>query len=433
MSRHFTMKAGLALLAASAISLSACSSTTPTTTTSAGTSTSSSAAAAAAEPLTVGTLLPITGTLAFLGPPEIAGVGLAIDDINEAGGVLGSEVEEVSADSGDSTDMNVSTQGATELINGGADVVIGAASSSVSLNVVDQITEAGIMMISPANTSTTLSGYSPLYSRTAPPDTVQGAALGSAVLDSGYSKVAVIVQNEDYGTGLRDNVQKAVEDGGGEVVYGATGGGQEFAPGESNFSSIVTEALATKPDTIVIVAFEETVAIVKALLAAGWDTTNLFLCDGNTADYSKDFDAGTLEGAQGTIPGAQASDDFKAKLSDWYKESEGEALTDFSYGPESYDATILAALAAVRGGATDGQTISDNLQAVSGSESGAVEVSTYADGVAALAEGKEIAYKGIAGIGAINDKNDTSSAFIGVYSYDGDNKPVFDRAVEGKA
>ena len=156
MSRHFTMKAGLALLAASAISLSACSSTTPTTTTSTGTTTSSSAAASA-EPLTVGTLLPITGTLAFLGPPEISGVGLAIDEINEAGGVLGNDVADVSADSGDSTDMNVSTQGATELINGGADVVIGAASSSVSLNVIDQITEAGIMMISPANTSTTLS------------------------------------------------------------------------------------------------------------------------------------------------------------------------------------------------------------------------------------------------------------------------------------
>ncbi len=428
MTRRHRLTAAATAVAAFALTLTACSGG------GSGTSASpSSSAGGSSEPLVVGTILPITGTLAFLGPPEIAGVGLAVDDINAAGGVLGSDVTIVGADSGDSTDMNVSTQGATELIKGGADVVIGAASSSVSLNIVDQITEAGIMMISPANTSTTLSGYSPLYSRTAPPDTVQGAALGAAVLDAGHSKVAVLVQNEDYGTGLRDNVQKAVEAGGGSVVFGASGAGQEFAPGESNFATIVTEALATQPDTIVIVAFEETVAIVQALLAAGWDTSNLFLCDGNTASYSGQFDAGTLEGAQGTIPGAQASDDFKARLVSWYKDAEGEDLADFSYGPESYDATILAALAAVRGGATDGQTIADNLRAVSGSESGSVEVTTFAEGVAALAKGEEIAYKGIAGIGPINDKMDPSSAYIGVYEYDADNKPVFTHAVEGKA
>ena len=87
----------------------------------------------------------------------------------------------------------------------------------------------------------------------------------------------------------------------------------------------------------------------------------------------------------------------------------------------------------MRGGATDGQTIADNLRAVSGSESGSVEVTTFAEGVAALAKGEEIAYKGIAGIGPINDKMDPSSAYIGVYEYDADNKPVFTHAVEGKA
>ena len=43
----------------------------------------------ARAPLKFGTLLPLTGTLAFLGPPEVAGVQLAINEINEAGGVLG--------------------------------------------------------------------------------------------------------------------------------------------------------------------------------------------------------------------------------------------------------------------------------------------------------------------------------------------------------
>ena len=50
--------------------------------------------------------------------------------------------------------------------------------------------------------------------------------------------------------------------------------------------------------------------------------------------------------------------------------AEGPELADFAYGPESYDATILAALAALKGGDTTPQTIQKNLAAVSGSTDG---------------------------------------------------------------
>src|SRR3954471_12401080 len=61
-------------------------------------------------PLVIGTLLPLTGSLAFLGPPEVAGVKLAIQDINAAGGVVGQPVQLVEGDSGDaSTDTATQT------------------------------------------------------------------------------------------------------------------------------------------------------------------------------------------------------------------------------------------------------------------------------------------------------------------------------------
>ena len=55
-----------------------------------------------------------------------------------------------------------------------------------------------------------------------------------------------------------------------------------------------------------ILAFDETKAIVPELKAQGWDMAKTYYSDGNTADYGKDFPKGTLEGAQGTIPGADA-------------------------------------------------------------------------------------------------------------------------------
>ncbi len=44
------------------------------------------------DALKIGTILPLTGSLAYLNPPAESGVGLAVEDINAAGGVLGKDV-----------------------------------------------------------------------------------------------------------------------------------------------------------------------------------------------------------------------------------------------------------------------------------------------------------------------------------------------------
>ncbi len=92
--------------------------------------------------LKIGTLLPETGNLAFLGPPEIAGVQMAVAEINEAGGVNGAPVELVEGDSGDTT-TDTAVQTVTRELAEGVDAIIGAASSSVSASVIDQIVERG--------------------------------------------------------------------------------------------------------------------------------------------------------------------------------------------------------------------------------------------------------------------------------------------------
>lgn len=383
-----------------------------------------------ADTFRAGGILPLTGNLAFLGPPEVAGVGLAVSDINAAGGVNGSQACHDIQDSGDSTDMSVSTASAGTLIASKPSVVVGAASSSVSLNVVDTFADNKIVEISPANTAVDLSGYSPWYFRTAPPDGVQGNALGTLITTDGYTKVGFLVFNDTYGTGLRNAVQKTVEAAGASCVYGCKGDGDEFPAGQTTFSAEVSGVLAAKPDAIVVLAFDETKSIVPELKAQGWDMSKTYFTDGNTADYSADFAKGTLEGAQGTIPGADPDQAFKDRLSGWAEVGEGKPLKDYAYGAESYDATILAALAAVKGGGTDPQTIRDNLQAVSGGTDGE-ECTTYADCVALLEDGKEIHYKGPSGIGPFDDENDPSSAFIGIYTFNADNKNELTSTVEG--
>ena len=50
------------------------------------------------------------------------------------------------------------------------------------------------------------------------------------------------------------------------------------------------------------------------LAAQGWDMSKTYFTDGNTSDYSADFEPGTLEGAQGTMPGADPDAAFKERL-----------------------------------------------------------------------------------------------------------------------
>ncbi|HEY3437296.1 MAG TPA: ABC transporter substrate-binding protein [Actinotalea sp.] len=385
----------------------------------------SGSASAGSGPLIVGSLLPQTGSLAFLGPPEIAGVNLAIKEINEAGGVLGQDVKVEHADSSDADNAEVATQSVTDLMSKKVAAIVGAASSAVTRNVVDDITGAKIVEVSPANTATDLSGVSPYYFRTAPSDTVQGSALGNLIINDGNANVAFLVFNDDYGTSLRDVAKKTIEDGGGTVVYGNKG--EEFDPASDDvIPSVVTAALATKPDAIVVIAFDQTKLIVPALASAGFDTSKLYFVDGNLSDYSKDFEPGTLEGAQGTLPGAYPDEDFKTRLL-----GVDGGLKDFSYAAESYDAVVLTALAAVKGGATDGETIQKNMAAVSGA-GGGTECASFADCVKLIEDGKDVDYKAVSGAGPFNADNDPSSAFVGIYKYNADNTYTWIKAEFGE-
>lgn len=381
------------------------------------------------EPLRIGTLLPVTGSLAQLGPPEIAGVDLAVDEINEAGGLFGADVEVSHKDSSDAQNASVATASAQELISEGVSVVVGAASSSVTLNVVDDITGAGIVQISPANTATNLSGYSDFYFRTAPPDSVQGDVLGNLIVSDGASNVGILVFNDSYGTSLRDVVADVVTSAGGTIVYGEKG--QEFDPAEQNFSTIVGDAIAASPDALVILTFtEQTPLIVRELAAQGWDMSKTYFVDGNLQNFGTEgetgFPAGTLEGAQGTLPGAYPSEEFQERM-----RGVDPDLAEFSYGPESYDATMLAALAALKGGDSSGETIQANLAAVSGADGGE-ECTGWQECADLVEAGEDIAYQAVSGVGPFNDANDPSSAFIGIYQFGSDNTYTFSRSEEGE-
>jgi len=109
--------------------------------------------------LKLGGVLPLTGALAFLSPPEIAGVELAIKDINDAGGVLGKPVEWSLEDSSDGDHPEIAPASATKLLDGGVDAIVGAAASGVTRLIIDQVTKSKTVQISMSNTAPEVSTW----------------------------------------------------------------------------------------------------------------------------------------------------------------------------------------------------------------------------------------------------------------------------------
>ncbi|MFZ3452847.1 ABC transporter substrate-binding protein [Arthrobacter sp. 7Tela_A1] len=371
-------------------------------------------------PLKLGTLLPTTGALAFLGPPEIAGVDLAAQEVNASGGVLGQPIEIVHRDSGDTT-TDIATQSVTDLLGQGVSGIIGAASSGVSKTVINQITGAGVIQFSPANTSPDFTDWDDqgLYWRTAPSDVLQGRTLGNYIVECGAQTVGMIVLNDAYGTGLQSNIKGSVESAGGQVVAE-----EMFNEGDSQFSSQVDAVAGANPDAIVVISFDQAKSIAPLLAGKGVDPSQIFFVDGNTSDYSADLEAGTLEGAQGTIPGPFASDNFKKALLEV-----DPALKDWAYAGESYDAVTMLALAAEAAGSTDGKAMAAELQGVSADGEKCFD---YAGCVTILRGGGDIDYDGYSGPVTFDENGDPTEAFIGIYQFDADNKPVPSRSEVGK-
>ena len=218
-------------------------------------------------PLVIGTLLPLTGSLAFLGPPEVAGVQLAVQEINAAGGVLGAPVQLVEGDSGDTSTDTANTT-VDRLLASNVNAIIGAASSSVSLTVIDKIAAAGVVEFSPANTSDQFTTYndSGLYFRTAPPDVLQAVPLADLVLSDGNTTVGILNLNDAYGTGLAKNVAANLVDGGlnEDDILSIT-----YDPTASSYDTEVQQMVEFGPDAIVVIGFDESARIIQEMNAQG--------------------------------------------------------------------------------------------------------------------------------------------------------------------
>ncbi|AOW92785.1 amino acid ABC transporter substrate-binding protein [Rhodococcus sp. WMMA185] len=342
-------------------------------------------------PLKIGTLLPNTGSLSFLGPPMVAGTQLGVNDVNAAGGVLGQPVELIPGDSGDTTTDTANVTVDRELA-AGTQVIIGAASSSVSLKVIDKVTSAGVVMFSPANTSDQFVCYEDggMYFRTAPTDVLQAQAVSQLISDDGGQRVSILALNDPYGTGLADNLVQNLVDAGipddqiQKIVYD---------PNAQSFNSEVDQVKDFGPDSVAVIGFEESAKIIDRMHSVGIgpsDGMMVYGVDGNMGNaLGENVAAPLLDGMKGTTPMTDIGEAFENRLM-----VVDPGLIDFNYAAESYDAVIISALAAEAAKSTAGTDIAANINAVTG---GGTPCASYEECLPLVQDGQDIDYDGVTG------------------------------------
>ncbi len=371
--------------------------------------------------LRIGTLFPSTGSIAFIGPAQVAGVALAVADINAAGGVNGAPVEILARDSGDAGSSTVEASFA-ELAAGGADVVIGPSSSVLAQRIIPLAVRARIPVISPAASFPVISEANDagFFFRTIPSYSLQGLALGSVLAEGGTKKVAFVYVDDALGQALAVTMVAGINKHGGSLVLS-----RAISPTTTDFAPVVAEMAAAVPDAVVLASNysspDVTKGLISAVIAAGFSGSKLWLTSQNTGDYSQAFPAGTLASVNGIIDGVEPDAEFIARL-----KTVDPTLAAFRYSTEAYDATVLAALAAVVAGDDSGQSLVARLIDVS---RGGIKCTSASECLQALKTQKDIDYDGLSGPVNFSPEGDVSPGHFGIYSYDGENKFVFKRDI----
>ncbi|MCY4577029.1 MAG: ABC transporter substrate-binding protein [Candidatus Kaiserbacteria bacterium] len=195
--------------------------------------------------ISIGFVGPLTGDAVSYGEPISNAVRMAVDTINQAGGVDGKMLKVIYEDGRCTNEDALSAT--QKLVNvDGVKMIIGGVCSGETFAMLSVTDAAGVIVISPSSSSPDLTGAGRYFFRNSPSDAEGGRQLAQIVTQE-YKKVAIISEETDYAQGFARVFREYVPLLDGEVVAD-----ENFAPETSDFRSILTKIKAAEPEAIFV-------------------------------------------------------------------------------------------------------------------------------------------------------------------------------------
>jgi len=368
-----------------------------------------SSGSSGSDPILVGTLAPFSQGLGWVGPNAARGRDVALQSINEET-IMGREVEINEQDT--ETTPQAAVSGFTTLDEAGVVATLGP-SSSVIPNLFQPISDAQLPTLSVSAGTIQLDdvgGPDDYLWRTVPSDSIAGRAQGQYALNQDFNQMAVTYKNDKGSQSYSASVADYFTGQGGEQVADVP-----LEINADSYRSEVQEIVDSGAEVISMTAGTEVSALFMQNYIEADAGIPLFL--GNdvlTPDFIERVGVDAMEEnpifGQRPAPGP-AFDQFEQRHRDLHGEAPG------TFGAAGYDAMNLIALAAVRGGAADRQTITDNINPVARPDG--TEVSTFAEGKSELEAGNEINYQGASNPQDFDEDGDPVGPFSVLEASDG--------------
>jgi ABC-type branched-subunit amino acid transport system substrate-binding protein len=364
--------------------------------------------------LTMGALQPFTGGFDWIAANTKPAYSLAFSEIEEAGILGGMSIEVNEQDT--AVDPQQAVSGLQTLDSAGVPAVIGP-SSSVMPNLVQPIQSGEI----PVNT--VMAGTIQLDDvggewlwRSVPSDAVGGAAAGKyAYEDLGHDSMALTYKNDKGSQSFSASVGRAFEALGGSIAgevplpINASDYRSEIQELQQMDVEFVQMTAATEVSELFMKNYEELGAKEDFNLALGNDVL--------TESFIETAGAEVMEGMIGQAPAAgPANDQFVASFEEMHGESPG------AFAAAAYDAANLFALAFQSAGEVARSAIPEHLPEVATSPG--TEVTTFAEGKEALANGDDINYTGASNPQDFDENGNVVGPFSVVQAQDGAWNPV---------
>ena len=342
---------------------------------------------------------------------------LAVEHVNQAGGVFGRPVETAVADT--QLDPDTAVAEARRLIETeGVHAVVGPSTSANARPVAEQVAgPSGVPFISPSATSPRLTELADndFFFRVALSDLAQGPVLARIARERGFDNVGVIYRDDLWGQGLAD----AFDDAWDRSVHFAA-----VDPEQTSFVDALRESAAGGAQALVVILFQnEAVTAVREALDHGLYDQFVFGDALKSPELVESIGTAALAGMYGAGTAAPPDDAAAAAWTAAWLDAYGEPPLG-SYAREAYDATIALALAAQAADSTDGAAIRDQLRTIGVAPGGTAFAGP--DGVAqalkTLAEGGQVVYQGVSGVLDWDDNGDLRRGYVGVWRYTADGR-----------
>ena len=201
-------------------------------------------------PIKIGLAVELTGARGLMGIAIRNGAALAVEQINEQGGINGRPVEIIIRD--DKGDPETARLVDASLVEEEVVAIIGHATSQQSMAVVEQMNAAETVLLSPTANSPDLTAKDDYFFRVVQTNTALGNAFGKLIYEQGNQNLIGIIDlaNQSYVETLWQAVRDDFSARGGdplpEIKFYSS---EELTPKE-----IVRQAAAQNPDAVLIIA-----------------------------------------------------------------------------------------------------------------------------------------------------------------------------------